>query len=118
MTPIPTAPATQPPTPQPPGRQQPPEWLQRTSLLLGTENLQRLERTSVLVVGLGGVGSFVAEVLTRSGIGRRVTPVTPVTPCPLQPPTSQVYHFHARRRPPGGPPTSCCRPSLARRGTE
>ena len=42
-----------------------PEWLSRSELLYGTPQLQRLAVTNVLVVGLGGVGSFAAEFLAR-----------------------------------------------------
>ncbi|HBT94932.1 MAG TPA: tRNA threonylcarbamoyladenosine dehydratase [Coriobacteriia bacterium] len=45
-------------------------WLERTELLLGEEKLDRLNRTHVLVVGLGGVGAYAAEMLARAGIGR------------------------------------------------
>lgn len=44
-------------------------WLGRTTLLVGDEGLDKLQKSHVLVVGLGGVGSFVAEFLARSGIG-------------------------------------------------
>lgn len=44
-------------------------WFQRTELLLGKENLARLQRAHVLVVGLGGVGAYTAESLCRAGIG-------------------------------------------------
>lgn len=47
-----------------------PEWLQRTELLLGGEKLSKLRRSHILVVGLGGVGAYAAEMLCRSGIGR------------------------------------------------
>jgi tRNA A37 threonylcarbamoyladenosine dehydratase len=47
-----------------------PEWLQRTELLVGSEKLGRLRRASILVVGLGGVGAYAAEMLCRSGIGQ------------------------------------------------
>lgn len=40
----------------------------RTELLLGNESLQRLQGTKVLIFGLGGVGSWCAEALLRSGI--------------------------------------------------
>lgn len=42
-----------------------PPWLQRTHLLLGDDGLAKLKATRVLVVGLGGVGSFAAEFLAR-----------------------------------------------------
>ncbi len=45
-------------------------WLERTQLLLGPEKLNRLKNANVLVVGLGGVGAFAAEMLCRSGIGK------------------------------------------------
>ncbi|NBS96423.1 MAG: tRNA threonylcarbamoyladenosine dehydratase, partial [Betaproteobacteria bacterium] len=38
--------------------------------LLGAPALQRLRSAHVVVVGLGGVGSWAAEALARSGIGR------------------------------------------------
>ena len=41
----------------------------RTSLLLGNEALQRLQQSRVIVFGVGGVGSWCAESLVRSGIG-------------------------------------------------
>lgn len=47
-----------------------PHWLQRTELLVGEEALLRLKNLHVLVVGLGGVGSFAAEFLARAGVGR------------------------------------------------
>jgi tRNA threonylcarbamoyladenosine dehydratase len=47
-----------------------PEWLQRTELLLGAEKLSKLAGAHILVVGLGGVGAYAAEMLCRSGIGR------------------------------------------------
>ncbi|HAH57926.1 MAG: tRNA threonylcarbamoyladenosine dehydratase [Lentimicrobium sp.] len=47
-----------------------PEWLSRTHLLLGTDNLCKLQQANVLVAGLGGVGAYAAEHLVRSGIGR------------------------------------------------
>ena len=45
------------------------EWLQRTKLLVKEEGIERLQNANILIVGLGGVGSFAAEFLVRSGIG-------------------------------------------------
>lgn len=45
------------------------EWQERTRLLLGDEKFEKLNSSHVLVVGLGGVGGYVAEQLTRAGIG-------------------------------------------------
>jgi len=45
-------------------------WLSRTSLLIGNEALQNLTQKHVMVVGMGGVGSFAAEFIARSGIGK------------------------------------------------
>ena len=46
------------------------EWLERTTLLLGDEKLKKLQNANVLVVGLGGVGAYAAEMVARSGVGR------------------------------------------------
>ncbi len=45
-------------------------WLSRTKLLIGEEALQRLAASHVMVVGLGGVGSYAAEFIARSGVGK------------------------------------------------
>ena len=45
------------------------EWLQRTELLVKEEGIERLKSANILIVGLGGVGSFAAEFLVRSGVG-------------------------------------------------
>lgn len=42
----------------------------RVENLIGQENLKRLSNCSVALFGVGGVGSFVAEALVRSGIGK------------------------------------------------
>jgi tRNA A37 threonylcarbamoyladenosine dehydratase len=44
-------------------------WLSRSELLIGSEGIQKLQKAHVLVVGLGGVGSFAAEFIARSGVG-------------------------------------------------
>lgn len=46
------------------------DWLERTELLIGKEQLVKLSQSNVLVVGLGGVGSFAAEFICRAGIGK------------------------------------------------
>lgn len=45
-------------------------WLSRTQLLIGEEKLKRLTSKHVMVVGLGGVGSYASEFVARSGIGK------------------------------------------------
>ena len=46
------------------------EWKERTELLLGKETLATFAKSHVLVVGLGGVGAYAAELLCRAGIGK------------------------------------------------
>ncbi|MEG0789401.1 MAG: tRNA threonylcarbamoyladenosine dehydratase [Alistipes sp.] len=45
-------------------------WLDRTELLLGAEKLAVLRAANVLIVGLGGVGAYAAEMIARAGVGR------------------------------------------------
>ena len=45
-------------------------WLERTELLIKDQALEKLHKANLLVVGLGGVGSFAAEFLARAGIGK------------------------------------------------
>ena len=45
-------------------------WLARTELLIGKDALLKLTASHVVVVGLGGVGSYAAEFIARSGVGR------------------------------------------------
>ncbi|MEQ1744775.1 MAG: tRNA threonylcarbamoyladenosine dehydratase [Saprospiraceae bacterium] len=47
-----------------------PNWLQRTELLVGAGSLEKLRNLHVLVIGLGGVGSYAAEFLARAGVGK------------------------------------------------
>ena len=44
----------------------------RTELLIGEEGLQRLQNATVMVLGVGGVGSHCIEALARSGVGRLI----------------------------------------------
>jgi tRNA threonylcarbamoyladenosine dehydratase len=44
-------------------------WLSRTSLLVGEPTVKKLTRCHVMIVGMGGVGSFAAEFIARGGIG-------------------------------------------------
>jgi len=46
-----------------------PDQYSRLELLLGGEKLDRLKKSRVAVFGLGGVGGYVAEALSRSGVG-------------------------------------------------
>ena len=45
-------------------------WLERTELLVEKEGLQKLQKANILVVGLGGVGSYAAEFIARAGVGK------------------------------------------------
>ncbi|MCL2043765.1 MAG: epoxyqueuosine reductase QueH [Treponema sp.] len=53
-----------------PGPRSPIPFFDRLELLTGTEVLEKLAQTKALVFGLGGVGSWCAEALVRSGVGR------------------------------------------------
>lgn len=44
-------------------------FLQRTELLIGSDNIEKLKNSNVIVFGLGGVGGATAEALVRTGIG-------------------------------------------------
>ena len=41
----------------------------RTELLIGKENVKKLQKSKIAIFGIGGVGSFVVEGLVRCGIG-------------------------------------------------
>lgn len=45
-------------------------WLERTTLLIGDEATENLINSNILVVGLGGVGSYAADALVRAGVGK------------------------------------------------
>jgi len=45
------------------------EWLSRTSLLIGESGIEKLKTAHVLIIGLGGVGSWAAEFICRAGVG-------------------------------------------------
>lgn len=45
------------------------EWTERAELLFKKEGLNKLQHSKIMVVGLGGVGSFAAEFLARAGVG-------------------------------------------------
>ena len=44
-------------------------WQERTSLLIGQDNLKKLQQKHVLIAGLGGVGGYAAEQICRAGTG-------------------------------------------------
>jgi tRNA A37 threonylcarbamoyladenosine dehydratase len=45
-------------------------WMERTKLLVGELGIEKLVNSHVLIVGLGGVGSYAAEAIARSGVGK------------------------------------------------
>lgn len=45
-------------------------WLERTELLVQKEGMEKLQKANILIVGLGGVGSFAAEFIARAGVGK------------------------------------------------
>ena len=46
------------------------DYFKRTELVIGREGMEVLSQSTVAIFGIGGVGSFAAEALTRSGIGK------------------------------------------------
>ena len=46
------------------------DWQERTGLLLGPDRQEKLRNSNILVVGLGGVGAYAAEMMVRAGIGK------------------------------------------------
>lgn len=47
-----------------------PTWMARTEVLIGAEQILKLQKANVLVVGLGGVGGICAEMIARAGVGK------------------------------------------------
>ncbi len=47
----------------------PDNFIERTKLLIGVDGVKKLQEKKVLIAGVGGVGSYVAEALSRSGVG-------------------------------------------------
>lgn len=48
------------------------EWLEREELLIGKENIEKLNNSKVAIFGCGGVGSYTLEALVRAGVGNIV----------------------------------------------
>lgn len=46
------------------------QWTERAELLFKKEGLDKLKNSNVLIVGVGGVGSFAAEFIARAGVGK------------------------------------------------
>lgn len=46
------------------------KWTDRAELLFKKEGLEKLKKTNILIVGVGGVGSFAAEFIARAGVGK------------------------------------------------
>lgn len=44
--------------------------LERTALIFGEDGIEKLKKAHVAVFGIGGVGGYVAEALSRSGVGK------------------------------------------------
>jgi tRNA A37 threonylcarbamoyladenosine dehydratase len=44
-------------------------WLERSELLISPDKLAKLKKAHVLIVGLGGIGSYAAEFIARAGVG-------------------------------------------------
>lgn len=47
-------------------------WQERTAMLLGEDMLEHFKKSTVAVIGVGGVGGYAAEMIVRAGIGRLI----------------------------------------------
>jgi tRNA A37 threonylcarbamoyladenosine dehydratase len=45
-------------------------WTERAELLFKKEGIEKLRNSNILIVGVGGVGSFAAEFIARAGVGK------------------------------------------------
>ena len=45
-------------------------WLDRQNALIGTDATEKLKNASVMIFGIGGVGSFASEAIVRAGVGK------------------------------------------------
>ncbi|MGL4993741.1 MAG: tRNA threonylcarbamoyladenosine dehydratase [Bacteroidales bacterium] len=45
-------------------------WYSRTEILLGDDKLETLRQAHVMIVGVGGVGAYAAEMICRAGVGK------------------------------------------------
>ncbi|MEE0974018.1 MAG: ThiF family adenylyltransferase, partial [Paludibacteraceae bacterium] len=45
------------------------EWISRTALLLGEDTCKMLADKHIMIVGVGGVGAYAAEMVARAGVG-------------------------------------------------
>ncbi len=43
-------------------------WMQRTEILIGQEAIEKLQKSKIIIYGIGGVGSFAVEALARAGV--------------------------------------------------
>ncbi len=44
----------------------------RTEILVGLEGIEKLKNSTVMIFGIGGVGSYTAEALARAGVGHLI----------------------------------------------
>ncbi len=47
-------------------------WKERTQILIGESGLEKLKKSTVMIIGLGGVGAYAAEMICRAGVGRMI----------------------------------------------